>query len=70
MRPGQRPPERRRSSVIGYNRTAKVVIIFHLSKHSPIIFLKLYRWCDTVGPARLGLTIPAKNRNRKPDFAN
>ncbi len=54
----------------GYNRTAKVVIIFHLSKHSPIILLKLYRWCDTVGPARLGLTIPAKNRNRKPDFAN
>lgn len=40
----------------GYNRTAKVVIIFHLSKHSPIILLKLYRNSDPVGPVRLGPT--------------
>ena len=35
MRPGQRPPERRRSSVIGYNRTAKVVIFTLLNKWPP-----------------------------------
>lgn len=37
----------------GYNRTAKVVIIFHLSKHRPIILLKLYRRSDPVGPVGL-----------------